>query len=251
MARLSNVGSAFARNPAIKKAGAIGASPSPAGPVKGLPAQGPAKGVVRPPAGAAPLAGAPSASPPPMPWDANYDSTIGGINRNQTSDLAGLANEETGVKQAYGFDDLSNPFSKLALLKERFANSQRGDTNSMAAAGQLYSGAMENQKADTQHGQDIDYDALRRAYETDLGDIATRRTGVTNTAADATTAAGWERTQTALANRPDPASVPEPTAAGATPKVTPGKNSKGEPGSWHEYPPSLQYPTGRKVFVKG
>lgn len=224
----------------------MGAAPPVTGPAKGLTPKAPPKGLAH---GAAPMVPSPSAAP--MPWDANYDQTIGGINRNQTSDLAGLANEEAGIKQAYGFDDLSSPFSKLKLLEETFANSKRGDTNSMAAAGQLYSGALGDQKADTQHAQDVNYDTLRRGYDADLAGIAQRRVGINNTAADATTAADWDRTQTALANRPDPASIPVAAPAGDQPKVTPGKNSKGESGSWHEYPPSAQYPTGRKVFVKG
>lgn len=190
---------AYAVNPAIK------GLPRTVAPVKGLP---------RPPVVAGPPKGLTPAmmTPPPtsQPWDANYESTVGGINRDRDSSIASIDQQTTAAKQAYGFDDLSDPFSKIALLKETFANSQRGNTNSLAAQGQLYSGALQNAQDATQHGYDVNYDATRRDYDAVLADLQTRRTGALNKATDDTAAADWARTQTALANRPDPATLPAP-----------------------------------------
>lgn len=192
---------AYAVNPAIK------GLPKPVAPVKGLPRVPVPAG---PPKGLTPVqqAAAPSASP--MPWDANYENVVGGINRDRDTSVASIDQQTAAAKQAYGFDDLSDPFSKIALLKETFANSQRGNTNSLAAQGQLYSGALQNAQDATQHGYDVNYDATRRDYDAVLADLQTRRTGALNKATDDTAAADWARTQTALANRPDPATLPAP-----------------------------------------
>lgn len=230
---------AYALNPAIKHSAPV---------VKGVvrPAAPPVvKGVTRPPIAPA----APTSAPGGMPWDAHYEDAVGGINANRDTALAGIAHDEMGVKQQYGFDDLSDPFSKIQLLKRTFADSQRGNTNSMAAAGHLYSGALDNAQAETQHGYDASYDATRREYDSLLEGLQTRRTGVQHDATDQTAAADWDRVQSGLANRPDPASLPaaKPVSVVGKPAYTskPGKDSKGNPGVWHTYS------DGRKpVFVR-
>lgn len=206
---------AYAVNPAIKGV----SRPAPVAPVKGVvrPAvPAPGKGVVRP-------IGTQASAPAPLPWDANYEDVVGGINRDRDTGVAGIDQQVAAAKQAYGFDDLSDPFSKIALLKETFANSQRGNTNSLAEQGQLYSGALRNAQDATQHNYDVNYDDTRRNYDSLLADLQSRRTGILNKATDDTAAAGFARTQTALANRPDPATLPAPAKKPPAPKKPPKK----------------------------
>lgn len=190
---------------------------------------------------------APASPASPLPWDARYEQTVGGINRDRGNALAGLTAEEQRAKQEFGFDDPSNPFNRLKMLEQSFQNSQRGNTNSFANQGQLYSSALQDTQDATQKGYSQDRDTLRRSYDDILSGIQSRRIGVNSGADDAIGDAGWDRTQTALDNRPDPATTPAPAApaAAAKPyKEQPGKDSKGNPGVWHIWP------NGRKVFVK-
>ena len=74
--------------------------------------------------------------------------------------------------QKFGFDENGNPiapgdtrynpFNDLEKLKTSFENRKRGTTNSYAAAGQLYSGAIENQRTNDATGYAQDYDTLKR-----------------------------------------------------------------------------------------
>lgn len=70
---------------------------------------------------------------------------------------------------ANGQVDPNNPYSRAALLERNFAASQRGDTNSYAAQGQLYSGALQNKKNSTTFGYLSDSNALKNQYADALG----------------------------------------------------------------------------------
>ncbi|MHC4224551.1 MAG: hypothetical protein ACYSUN_11220 [Planctomycetota bacterium] len=92
-----------------------------------------------------------------LPYDAQYTSDTAGINRDynfgsaQLAQQGGLLNYETGI------GDASNPYSRAALLQKSYETNQRGSTNSYAASGQLYSGALQNARnanvADLHQGQ--------------------------------------------------------------------------------------------------
>lgn len=229
--KISAAVKAYAKNPATLALATakLGGNPKPA---PGAPAKGliPAKGL----SPAAP-------SPAPLPWDSNYENTIDAINLTKTNSLAGLANEETGVKQQYGFDDLSDPFSRLKQMQLRFSQQKDATTNGMAAAGQLYSGALANQQDADQHNYDVDYDQTRRDYQSALDGIAQRRTAATDQATNDAGTADYNRTMTALANRPDPSTIaPAPAAKEKDYTERPVAG-----GVWHDYK------DGRKpVFVK-
>jgi hypothetical protein len=208
MAHLRSAIKAYANNPAVKTYAPVVKTPTPA------------KGVTRPlvTPGIPPAAG--PAAPPaaaPLPWDANYENTVGGINRNRETALSGLTYEEAQAKQRYGFDDASDPFNRLNMLKEAFANSQRGNTNSYASRGQLYAGSLGDAQVNAQHTNDINTSNLRREYDDVLNGIAQRRTQTQNDATDATAGANWDRIQAGLAARTDPSTLPP----AATP--TPGQ----------------------------
>lgn len=122
-------------------------------------------------------------SPPPAPkpvtaytqptdtsWqDQGYQDTVAGIDRRTNNLQSYLANAGTGLGLEYGiqFDrdpnnpligsnfridpnvDVSNPNSRAALLKRTYQQATRGNTNSYAARGQLYSGALQNAQNET------------------------------------------------------------------------------------------------------
>lgn len=63
--------------------------------------------------------------------------------------------------------DPNNPYSKAAQLQRSYDNAKRGTTNSMAAQGQLYSGALTN----AQNTNDTGYSTSKDTLEKNLGSI--------------------------------------------------------------------------------
>lgn len=196
----------------------------------------------------APAAPAPAPTPPaasPMPWDAAYEGSVDSINKGRDQGYAAIDEQVRAAKQAYGFDDTTDPFSKIAMFKEAFANQKRGINTTSASRGQLFSGGQQTDQANAQHQNDIGYDALRRDYDSTLNDLAARRSQVGQEADDSTAAAGFTRVQTALQSRPDPTTAPATGTTMPGTKAQAGTDSKGNAGTWHIYP------DGHKVFVKG
>ena len=103
---------------------------------------------------------APQAPPAPLGGlqpDSLYEQALSNINAGlntsqllDTHDLnaaglqAGVAFDTNEQGQASNFRvDYSDPFSRASLLKRAFEQNTRGNTNSMASRGQLYSGALQ------------------------------------------------------------------------------------------------------------
>jgi hypothetical protein len=131
---------------------------SPA-PVKGVrrPATpiGPAKGVLRPatpipprraysvPATRRTRPATPGRAPSPRPIRRMRRTALQRA-ATSVSGNAEAAYQHANISNEYGIGDSSNPFSKAAMLQESYNRSKLGTTNSLAAQGQLYSGAMIN-----------------------------------------------------------------------------------------------------------
>lgn len=75
------------------------------------------------------------------------------------------------IEQDYGLNDTSDPFAKAALLQQTYQNSRRGNTNSMAAQGQLYSGALQNAQAGAERSYNQGYDQLKRGRQDALDQL--------------------------------------------------------------------------------
>ena len=148
-----------------------------------------------------------------MPWDTRYETRVGEINRGRDDSLAGLQNDENRIKQDFGFDDPSNPFNRLKMMERMYQQSKTGTTNSMAAQGQLYSGALERQQDDLSFRESGDRDSLRRNYDDLLGGIQARRLGLTTGADEDVSNADYDRILAAMENRPDPSTLPGPAVA--------------------------------------
>lgn len=84
---------------------------------------------------------------------------------------------QTGLTQSeYGFDpsggiDPRNPYSRAALARRQYQDSQRGAMNSYAAQGQLYSGAYRNAQDTTARNYDVTLDSLKKGLQGDLAGI--------------------------------------------------------------------------------
>ena len=102
----------------------------------------------------------------PAPLDAQYTTDVAGADRDYNFGSTQLAQQQSQLGYETGIGDPSNPYSRSALLEQTYQRNQRGSTNSYAAAGQLYSGALQNASnantADRAQGQhQIKYDYMK------------------------------------------------------------------------------------------
>jgi hypothetical protein len=106
--------------------------------------------------------GAGSSAPPPDP---TYEAARAAAGRNIQIGDAEAAYQHAALSNEYGIGDASNPYSKAALLQNSYNQAKLATTNSLAAQGQLYSGAMVNAQGTNDRNYSINNDALLRAYQ--------------------------------------------------------------------------------------
>lgn len=164
--------------------------------------------------------------PQAMQPDATFIAQQGVNLSGYGNTLAGLANQEQGVRQAYGFDDLSDPFSRARLLDERYQNRNRSNTNSFAGSGQLYSGALQNAQNQSALQNTQDVNTARNQYQADLNTIAQNRANAQLSLSQGGVDAFGQMVERQLANRPagDPVAAPKVTV----PKVQTGTVKTGK-----------------------
>ncbi len=117
--------------------------------------------------------------------------------------------------------DPSNPFSRAALLQRSYDNAKRGTTNSMAAAGQLYSGALQNAQNENARGFQQGDNALRQAFVDFFSGQESNRAAAVRTASEASVRAEGDALSAQLATTPDdpgPGTPPTAAPAAAGPK---------------------------------
>lgn len=95
-----------------------------------------------------------------------YQQGVAGAQRRYDFDVAGFEESRNQLNRDYGYRpvmvagkptsgfelDPTNPYSKAQALQRAYDNHQRGATNSYAAQGQLYSGALQNSLNEGQRG---------------------------------------------------------------------------------------------------
>lgn len=75
-----------------------------------------------------------------------------------------------------GFNvDPNNPFSRAALLQKRYTESKQGTTNSMAAQGQLYSGALQSAQDENSFQNQAGVDENQKAFNRYLDSLISGR----------------------------------------------------------------------------
>ena len=160
--------------------------------------------VIRPPGAPVPPAGTPlppnTGTPPPV--DPNYTTRVGLAQQTLDNTLGTAGYNETALRQQYGFDDSSNPFSVANTLKRNFDIAKRAALNSSAASGQLYSGAA--QRAQDRAGYDYEHnlDTARRAYSAGLQGINATRAGAQTQFGTSVADASSASTVAAMQTRP-------------------------------------------------
>lgn len=156
------------------------------------------------------------AAPPVQPLDPIAEARKAANQRTYGDVSANINNDEGRIKQQYGFDDTSDPFSRLAVLRQSYQNRQRGTENSMAARGQLYSGANLNQQAIDTRAYDESYHGLRGGYGDALSAVARKRQAARSALDQGTIDAEADALNRAIDTRADPSELP-PTDAGQAP----------------------------------
>lgn len=103
--------------------------------------------------------------------DSGYILGAAGVNQQNTN---AQGDHDYGVLrggQTFGYDAAGhgisggaayNPYSQAAVLQRSYDNTKRGTTNSYAAQGQLYSGALKNAQATNAYNFNVSSDALQR-----------------------------------------------------------------------------------------
>lgn len=131
----------------------------------------------------------PAPTPSPMapatpPWEPMLNHAVSGIHSSKDINLAGLNEAEKYLRLDFGLVtnpdgsfaiDVGNPASKAALMQRTYQQARRGDLNSMAGRGQLTSGAYLRQVGERNRGEQMDFNALTRAFSQGLGDISRQR----------------------------------------------------------------------------
>lgn len=179
----------------------------------------------RPASEQAPAAPAqPDPNDPSLPWNAASAGQQAAIQRSLT-DTQGIYNRQLGeLSSAYGFStpgltdqagnaitqDISNPYSKAAILQKTYDQRKMGVGNSYAAQGQLYAGSLSN----AYKGQEENYLQNRSGLETDyknrVQDLLDRRKEAGNQANERLAGIESDRVSQGLANAPD-VNVADPT----------------------------------------
>jgi hypothetical protein len=113
---------------------------------------------------------APYVPPTPVaaqPYDPNLEQQRLTAGRNVAlgNNEATWQTQNTGYDLGYnpdGTSNAANPYSQAQLLQDSYHRQQLGTTNSMAAQGQLYSGALSNAQATNDRGYSQGDAALRQ-----------------------------------------------------------------------------------------
>lgn len=206
-----------------------------------------------------PAAAAP-ATPPraALPPDASYEAQLAALAQRRDSTVTSLGQQRQQGLLDYGYTesapgqiafDPTNPYSQAAILKRNYDQSRAGNTNSYAAAGQLYSGALQNAQDETNFQQGKASDTLQKGLlaflanntQAGFGAGADYNLGAGQALGDAIDRAPNNPAYNPVLNTPAPAAS-KATTAGM--QSIPWKDSNGRPGVLHIYP------DGRKVFVR-
>ena len=181
-------------------------------------------------AGASPLLAAvpdaPTDAPPPVapPVDPQYGADVNAATLNRDTTLSQDAADRAALGGIYGLaldasgnviDDHTNPFSRAAAQQTAYDNAVRGTTNSMAARGQLYSGALQNEQNWNAQQNLKGRDALVREFMGRNTALNRADTAAINAYSSAVGSAGAARAQYALDHPPPPPVAADPTISPA------------------------------------
>lgn len=134
--------------------------------------------------------------------DSYYTEQMGLTDSKLNDAIAGATNDENALATAYGVTynrdgsgniagtsiadnvDVTNPFSKAALLKQSYGRSQRSTTNSYAGMGQFGSGAYENAQKQNTFNNEQGRDSIIKNFSQGIQGILERRKAAQQLAAE-------------------------------------------------------------------
>lgn len=152
------------------------------------------------------------ASARPRPFDAVYDTQLGQNTANLGQTEVGLDQQRDQTIRDIGLDDHTDPFSRARALQRAYHQRQQGTTNSMAARGQLYSGANQSAQSSLDYNRLAGIDSLRKQQSDVLAAIERRRQEARSGKSQADITALSDSTDRAVNTPVDPATVPPPKA---------------------------------------
>ena len=185
-----------------------------------------------PPSGssAPPLPGSAEAA---GPWNLRYEGTVGQINTSLLNTETDINAAEARTRRDFGFDDLTNPYSRARLLEDTYQQNKRSSAISMGR--HLYSGSFQNAQDATLQNFQQGQHQLRTEYDDTISDLIRRRVAAKNEAAAGIGSAEAQRLEDALNQEPSDPGAPAPAKAPAKadlgPKGKKYKNSGPPPGS--------------------
>lgn len=169
-------------------------------------------------------AAAPAASATPYagtPWDSAEQLDIAGADAKYNNALLNAGYKRTAYEQEYGLDNgfndyKANPYSRAALLEKTYQRSQRASGNSLAASGQLYSGASQNAETYNREHNSQERNALEATYRKALQGVNEEEASALNSREEAKAAARWKAIEAAsnAALEPDASPAGEGSGGG-------------------------------------
>lgn len=168
-----------------------------------------------------PTAGTALAAPPspytPTPWDSQYELSSAAARQKYANTVGGLGLQKTATEQDFGIspgynDYQANPWSRMALLEQQYQKANRGTTNSMAAAGQLYAGATSNALDSNRQFDAQERDSLEKTYRNKLQELSDQEAAAKANEGAELNEAGWKRLEAAERAPLDSSTAPEAAA---------------------------------------
>lgn len=143
----------------------------------------------------------------PLPFNAGYENAVNAANQQRTDAYSGAASERYGIENQYGLNNSDNPLSQAAQMERAFRQRTMGTGNTLAARGQLYSGALERAQSSNRLGHAVDLDNLAREYQSRLAEIKSPKE-IEQEYSAALTTAGDKRLEEAANEEVDPSEAP-------------------------------------------
>ena len=125
--------------------------------------------------GQAVVGATPAPAPPVWSPDSGYNNEVDVSQRAHDRVIGALNDQERTTKYDYGYDDPTNPFSRVNELKRNFLANGLRVGNGLAAIGQGLSGARQRAISRNQRNESAANAQLRAAYEAALSSLKAQR----------------------------------------------------------------------------
>jgi hypothetical protein len=137
-------------------------------------------------------AAAAQAGPVTFQPDSGYNNDVDFADRQRTQALGNIGEDEQKTKYDFGFDDPTNPFSRVQEAKKLYLANSNRSTTAMASAGQITGGAYQRALERNRHNEEQGSANLRAQYEAAMTDMKRRRQGADN-AYEAAKLDAWQK----------------------------------------------------------